>query len=108
MKTLIIPMLALLLAAPAWAGDSAIIMLPDTPTQLRSFVAKDDREAYIRQWAASGEICRVIGHRWDDGPSTKWLNAQSGVSTCFAWTKGDYIHCTICEITVAGPIKGWR
>jgi hypothetical protein len=34
----------------------------------KSIVALEDREQFILEWAASGEICRIYGHWWKHIP----------------------------------------
>lgn len=69
---------------------------------LYSTLDKSVREHLIREFAATGEICRVLGHRWVEGPSKQWISeqiARSRISCVITWGVGEYQHCPVCGKT---------
>ena len=61
----------------------------------------EDRENLIRQWAASGEICRVLGHRWvDESLITVWPAPPE--------TPHSRRRCSICGKTETRRLTEWE
>ena len=62
----------------------------------KSIVALEDREQFIREWAASGEICRVLGHSWKD--ASEWFRFDTYDSKFLLWDQQKR-KCSICGKT---------
>lgn len=65
---------------------------------------EEARAIQIREWAASGEICRVLGHRWEcDNIWFSW-DSSSGKLKAHPETR----RCTICGKTETRRLTEWE
>lgn len=60
------------------------------------------RAEQIREWAASGEICRVLGHRWRSFPIVTINTLPEG--SCYPERR----YCFICGKTENRTMGEWR
>jgi hypothetical protein len=56
-------------------------------------------DATIRELAKNGSVCRVIGHRWEDG---------CGVPGCAVFHANPMRHCVICGKTETQEVGPWK
>ncbi len=59
------------------------------------------RTRKIQEWAASGEICRVIGHRWEKVDLGFMLHSD-------AQKRPEKRRCSICDQMESREMKEWR
>jgi hypothetical protein len=95
MKKLIITLAVLLLSAPAWAGEEIRYRgdgkyLTDSLSNVTPWAGERDSHTVllIREWASSGEICRVLGHRVKHWECTNVLTSSPP----------QYLYKGICDI----------
>ena len=88
MKYLIIIAL-LLLPVGAWGQAAITGPSPVVPEWVKHsmgvspFMVNDGPDNRIRQWAASGEICRVLGHSYELPITRKELTGMDGMTVLY-------------------------
>lgn len=104
MKRAIILLSVLLLFAGqvAWADEESLNGILTTDGKYH-YIHPETFDTSIRKWAATGEICRILGHKWTEGPSDAWvrekLMEKSGTHATIIYVRDQYQHCQICGKT---------
>jgi hypothetical protein len=97
----IILLAILLFAGTAWAGEAIEMPIPGSPDFIVQEKARFEKDRLIRQWAASGEICRVLGHKF--GEPFKVYDKRSKPEFDFKWHR----TCLMCG-KVETKVEEWR
>ena len=92
-------MLLLLLPTSSWAGESGQVVRPynECIEVIHGYKLCDN---IIRELVKSGEVCRVIGHRWEPGCSVG--------PGCTVLHTNPMRHCVICGKEQYQEVGPWQ